>query len=62
MRTRWNGGWGWIAGAATAAVLAGCAHTVPAPAKAAWNTNLDVALADAKAHHRPILLDFYAVW
>jgi thiol:disulfide interchange protein len=53
-----------IAGAAiVAAALGGCARTEKAaPARVAWQTTLDAALADAKAHHRPILLDFYTDW
>jgi thiol:disulfide interchange protein len=63
MSTRWRGNLGWVAGtAALTVVLAGCARQEPGPAKAVWNTSLDAAFADARAHHRPILLDFYAVW
>lgn len=61
---RGKGSLRFIAGAAMlAATLGGCARTVQAPpAKIAWQTSLAAALADAKAHHRPILLDFYADW
>ena len=63
MSMRWKGTLGWIAGtAAFAIVLGGCARKEPAVAKAEWNTSLDAALADAKAHHRPIILDFYTDW
>jgi thiol:disulfide interchange protein len=41
----------------------GCmAAKKPVPAGIAWNKAFDVALADAKANHRPILLDFYTDW
>ena len=55
---------GFIAGAAMlAAALGGCARSEKvAPARVAWQTSLDAALADARAHHRPILLDFYTDW
>jgi thiol:disulfide interchange protein len=63
MSMRWKGNLGFIAGTAALAVLfAGCARKEPAAAKAEWNTRLDAALADAKAQHRPILLDFYTDW
>ena len=61
---RGKGNLRFIAGAAmVAAALGGCARTEEAaPAHVVWQTNLDAALADAKAHHRPILLDFYTEW
>jgi thiol:disulfide interchange protein len=63
MSMRWKGNLGWIVGAAACAVaLAGCARKEPVVAKANWHGSLDAALADAKAHHRPIILDFYTDW
>jgi len=55
---------GWVAGAAVLAVaLTGCGSAQKSePAAGAWLTGLDAALADAKAHHRPILLEFYTDW
>jgi thiol:disulfide interchange protein len=58
-----KGSWGFIAGTAMLALaLTGCAKREPAAPEAVWNTSLDAALADAKTHHRPIILDFYADW
>jgi len=34
----------------------------PVPAGIVWNQAIDAALADARANHRPILLDFYTEW
>jgi len=63
MNMRWRGNLGRIVGtAAFAVVLAGCAGKKPDVAEAKWNTSLDAALADARAHHRPIILDFYTDW
>lgn len=63
MSMGWNGKWIWVAGtAALALALTGCAKKEPAPPKAVWNSSLDTALADARAHHRPIILDFFADW
>jgi thiol:disulfide interchange protein len=61
---RRTGSLGLLAGAAVlAAVLGGCARSEKAAqAGIAWQTSLDAALADAKAHHRGILLDFYTDW
>jgi thiol:disulfide interchange protein len=59
----WKGNLGRIAGtAALALVLTGCAKKEPVPPAAEWSTSLDAALADARAHHRPIILDFYTDW
>jgi len=56
---------GWVAGAlAMSLVAVGCTQakkTVPA-AGIEWNKAFDVTLADARANHRPILLDFYTDW
>jgi hypothetical protein len=63
MSMRWSRSMGWIAGAAALAVsLVGCAKKAPAPTRAEWRRDLDGALADASAHHRPILLEFYTDW
>jgi thiol:disulfide interchange protein len=55
---------GWVAGALAVSFFAiGCMQAKkPVPAGIAWNKAFDVALADAKAHHRPLLLDFYTDW
>ena len=55
---------GWIAGAAALALaLTGCGRSQKAElAAGTWLTSLDAALADAGAHNRPILLDFYTDW
>ena len=37
------------------------AYEPPAPT-IAWSTNLDTALAQARAEHRPVLVDFGAAW
>ena len=57
-------GWGWAAGALAVSLLAGgCTQAKRAvPAGIAWNKAFDAALADAQAHHRPVLLDFYTDW
>ncbi len=54
----------WIALSLVASLFAvGCMSTKkPVPAGIAWNKAFDVALADAKANHRPILLDMYTDW
>jgi len=63
MGVRATRGFGWIAGtAALALALSGCAKSEKAGPAATWLTSLDAALADAKAHDRPILLDFYTDW
>ena len=42
---------------------AGCTQAKkPVPAGITWNGAIDPALADAQAHHRPILLDMYTDW
>ncbi len=55
---------GWVAGALAVSLLAiGCTQAKKtAPAGIAWNRAFDAALADARAQHRPILLDFYTDW
>lgn len=55
---------GWVSGALAVSLFAvGCMSAKkPVPAGIAWNKAFDVALADAKANHRPILLDFYTDW
>ena len=55
---------GWVAGALAVSLFAiGCTQAKkPAPAGIAWNKAIDVALADARANHRPILIDFYTDW
>lgn len=55
---------GWAAGALAVSLLAGgCTQAKKAvPAGIAWNQAVDAALADAQAHHRPILLAFYTDW
>jgi uncharacterized protein YyaL (SSP411 family) len=37
-------------------------HAVPPPSRIAWQTDLDVALAEAQRSGRPILVDFAADW
>jgi thiol:disulfide interchange protein len=55
---------GWVAGAlALSLFVAGCTEAKKsAPAGIAWNKAFDATLADARATHRPILLDFYTDW
>ena len=55
---------GWVAGALAVSVFAfGCMQAKkPVPAGIEWNKSFDAALADAQAHHRHILLDFYTDW
>jgi thiol-disulfide isomerase/thioredoxin len=58
---------GWIAvTVAGCLVAAGCTQAkkpVPAPPPGiSWNKAFDAALADARANHRPILLDMYTDW
>ena len=55
---------GWVAGALAVSFLAiGCTQAKkPVPAGIEWNKAFVAALADAQAHHRPILLDFYTDW
>ncbi len=55
---------GWVAGALAVSLFAvGCTQAKKeAPAGIAWNRAYDAALADARANHRPILLDFYTDW
>jgi thiol:disulfide interchange protein len=55
---------GWAAGALVVSVFAvGCMQAKKSmPVGIAWNTAYDAALADARANHRPILLDFYTDW
>jgi thiol:disulfide interchange protein len=55
---------GWVAGALAISLFAvGCTQAKKeAPAGIAWNRAYDAALADARANHRPILLDFYTDW
>lgn len=56
-------GWGWMIGAFSVALVAGCAQShAPAPKADTWNTSYDAALADARKTGRPILLDFYTDW
>jgi len=64
MDMRASRGIGLIAGAAVLALaLAGCGGSRRAePAAGTWLTSLDEGLADARAHKRPILLDFYTDW
>ena len=64
MNARTKRGIGRIAGtAALALVLAGCGTSQKAePAAGTWLTSLDAGLADAGAHQRPILVDFYTDW
>ena len=64
MGMRASRGIGWTAGAAVFALaLTGCgtSHKAEPPA-GTWLTSLETGLADAKAHNRPILLDFYTDW
>ncbi|HEX7077513.1 MAG TPA: hypothetical protein VF363_03745 [Candidatus Eisenbacteria bacterium] len=62
MKATWSG-WGWMVGAFSVALAAGCAQPKPeAPHGVAWNTSYDAALADAGKTGRPILLDFYTDW
>ena len=55
---------GWVAGALAVSLFAiGCMQAKkPVPAGIVWNQAIDAALADARANHRPILLDFYTEW
>jgi len=55
---------GWVAGALAVSIFAiGCMQAKkPVPAGIVWNKAIDAALADARANHRPILLDFYTEW
>jgi TolA-binding protein len=55
---------GWIAVSLALSLLAvGCMQAKkPVPAGITWNRAIDAALADAQAHHRPILLDMYTDW
>ena len=55
---------GWATGALAVSLLAvGCTQAKRSvPAGIAWNEAIDAALADAQAHHRPVLLDFYTDW
>lgn len=64
MGMRASRGIGWIAGAAVLALaLTGCGTSRKAePPAGTWLTSLDEGLADAQAHKRPILLDFYTDW
>ena len=54
----------WILGAGLASLLVlGCTEAKkPVPAGITWTHAIDVALADAQAHHRRILLDMYTDW
>ena len=57
-----------IPGSVLTAILAltlalGCTEAKkPVPAAITWTRAIDATLADAKAHHRPILLDMYTDW
>lgn len=55
---------GWMVGAALSLLAVGCAtpKQAAAPAAIEWKGAMDAALADAGAHSRPILLDFYTDW
>jgi len=55
---------GWIVvSLALSLIAAGCAEAKkPVPAGITWTRAIDAALADAQAHHRPILLDMYTDW
>lgn len=56
-------GWGWMVGAVSVALVAGCAHPKSEAAHGvAWNASYGAALADAGKTGRPILLDFYTDW
>jgi len=54
----------WILGAALLSLpVLGCTEAKkPVPAGITWTRAIDAALADAQAHHRPILLDMYTDW
>ena len=44
-------------------LVLGCTQAKkPVPAAITWTHAIDAALADAQAHHRPILLDMYTDW
>jgi len=55
---------GWAAGTlALSLVAVGCTQAKkPIPAGIEWNEAYATTLADARANHRPILLDFYTDW
>jgi len=55
----------WILGAALGSLLVlGCTEATkkPVPTGITWTSAYNAALADARAHHRPILLDMYTDW
>lgn len=55
----------WVLAAALASLLVlGCTEATkkPVPTGIIWTRAIDGALADAQAHHRPILLDMYTDW
>jgi len=55
---------GWILVPFAVSLFAvGCTQAKkPVPAGITWNGAIGAALADAQAHHRPILLDMYTDW
>ena len=55
---------GWIVVSIAVCLFAfGCTEAKKSvPAGITWNKAIDAALADAQAHHRPILLDMYTDW
>jgi TolA-binding protein len=55
---------GVLAAALASLLVLGCtaATKKPVPAGITWTRAIDVALADAQAHHRPVLLDMYTDW
>lgn len=55
----------WVLAATLASLLVlGCTEATkkPVPTGITWTRAYDLALADAQAHHRPILLDMYTDW
>ncbi len=55
---------GWVVGALAMTVFAlSCTKAEKSvPAGIAWNKAYQATLTDARANHRPILLDFYTDW